>query len=79
MQSAPPVPVVLVCFNCRTFTENRLLSKGFAEMGFGHLGNAVPLGEELSLEVFDANVPEVLENLRTTQQPGTNQEVRGRR
>lgn len=48
-------------------------------MGFGHLENAVPLGEELSLEVFDANVPEVLENLRTTQQPGTSQEVRGRR
>lgn len=47
-------------------------------MGFGHLDNAVPLGEELSLEVFDANVPEVLENLRTTQQPGTRQEVRAK-
>lgn len=58
--------------------NNRLLGKGFAEMGFGHLDNAVPLGEELSLEVFDANVPEVLENLRTTQQPGTSQEVRGK-
>lgn len=47
-------------------------------MGFGNVENAVPLGEELSLEVFDANIPEVLENLRAAQQPGTSQEVRRR-
>lgn len=47
----------------------RLLDKGFTEMGFGRLGNAVPLGEAISLVAFDTNVPDVLENLRAARQP----------
>ncbi|CAM9876303.1 unnamed protein product, partial [Ectocarpus sp. 12 AP-2014] len=47
----------------------RLLDTGFAEMGFGRFGGAVPLGEATSLVAFDVCVPEVLQNLRAAQQP----------
>lgn len=44
-------------------------------MAFGRFGTAMPLGEAVSLLVFDANVPEVLENLRVAQQPIASREV----
>lgn len=57
-------------------TLDRLLDLGFAEMGFGRFGSAVPLGEAISLVAFDASVPEVLENLRAARQPSGSREVR---
>lgn len=57
-------------------TMDRLLDLGFAEMGFGRFGSAVPLGEAISLVAFDASVPEVLENLRAARQPSGSREVR---
>eukprot|EP00752_Nemacystus_decipiens_P005218 g4737.t1 len=51
-----------------------LLDLGFAEMGFGRFGSAVPLGEATSLVAFDASVPEVLENLRAARQPSGSRE-----
>lgn len=44
-------------------------------MGFGRLGSAVPLGEDVSLVEFDASVPEVLQNLRAARQPNASREV----
>ncbi|CAM9668975.1 unnamed protein product [Ectocarpus sp. 4 AP-2014] len=51
-----------------------LLDKGFAEMGFGRFGGAVPLGEAISLVAFDVCVPEVLKNLRAARQPSDSRE-----
>lgn len=47
-------------------------------MGFGRAENATPLGEAVSLAAFDANVPEVLENLRAARQSRNSREVRYR-
>lgn len=44
-------------------------------MGFGRIGSAVPLGEDVSLVEFDASVPEVLQNLRAARQPNGSREV----
>lgn len=51
------------------------MDKGFAEMGFGRFGGAVPLGEAISLVAFDVCVPEVLKNLRAARQPSDSREV----
>lgn len=54
-----------------------MLRKGFTELGFGRAGAAKPLNEELALDVFDTNVPEVLESLREAKQPDSTREVCG--
>lgn len=55
--------------------RDRLLSKGFTELGFDRLGTAGPLEESVSLQAFDVNVSEVLKSMKSARQPARSLEV----